>query len=104
MFWKKKKQIEPQKILNETVALNLAQTIPTPSVEPQVIISSPTETVELKIENDKAIPFVTINGSLVFSLQDKFDIKSIFFDKNNGGIKTYIFNATEKEVQEYLGR
>jgi hypothetical protein len=100
MFWIKRKQIKPEKILEEAKEIQesvITHTIPAPLYEP-VMLEEP------KIENDRAIPFVTINGSLVFSLQDKFNVTNVYFDKNNGGIKTYVFDATEKEVKDYLGR
>lgn len=52
-------------------------------------------------ENDKA-DFITTDDKLAFSLQDKFVVKAVYFDKNNNGFKTFVFNATKKEVETYL--
>ena len=69
-----------------------------PIAEPQPVIEIPTET---EIENNK-VEFSTTDMNLAFSLQDKFTVKKAFFDKENKGLRTIIFNATKKEVEDFL--
>lgn len=82
MLFKKKKKIEEPKPL---------EVIEEPKEEPVIPEN----------ENDKA-DFMTTDNKLAFSLQDKFMVKSMFYDKKNNGIKTYVFNASNKDIGTFL--
>jgi hypothetical protein len=91
LFWKK---VIPKP--NQTTVVSIPETKPAENNIPPIELKSIIED-----ENDKE-DFTTIDVNLAFSLQDKFTVKAVYFDKHNNGFKTFVFNATNKEIENYL--
>jgi hypothetical protein len=55
-----------------------------------------------KVEEIVDTSFRTTDVKLVSALQDKFNVREVYYDDNNKGIKTFVFYADKTEVEKFL--